>query len=223
MAHPESIRRVVCETPAGAIAEGSLGKGGESQTKLQGRAAQLQRTSSRALASLVAPATAIVLVRRDWGRSAPLWRRMSLVRAVALSEAGRAIHTVRAADLCKGAPWRPRSQPAPEPWVLTPSTPPDNGESARLAKRPSLASAGRERHKARCIAQPSQTTALAAVPCFVPAVRAQAATRRSSPRRGRAYDRPGLSEEEIEEIREAFNLFDTDGSGERGSCLAASA
>mmetsp|Transcript_6350 Transcript_6350/g.11265 ORF Transcript_6350/g.11265 Transcript_6350/m.11265 type:complete len:165 (-) Transcript_6350:156-650(-) len=26
-------------------------------------------------------------------------------------------------------------------------------------------------------------------------------------------DRPGLSEDEIEEIREAFNLFDTDGSG----------
>lgn len=27
-------------------------------------------------------------------------------------------------------------------------------------------------------------------------------------------ERPGLTEEEIEEIREAFNLFDTDGSGE---------
>jgi Ca2+-binding EF-hand superfamily protein len=26
-------------------------------------------------------------------------------------------------------------------------------------------------------------------------------------------ERPGLSEEEIEEIREAFNLFDADGSG----------
>jgi hypothetical protein len=26
-------------------------------------------------------------------------------------------------------------------------------------------------------------------------------------------ERPGLTEEEIEEIREAFNLFDTDGSG----------
>ncbi|KAA0155664.1 hypothetical protein FNF27_03921 [Cafeteria roenbergensis] len=39
------------------------------------------------------------------------------------------------------------------------------------------------------------------------------AAARRSPRRGRAYDRPGLSEEEIEEIREAFNLFDTDGSG----------
>ena len=26
-------------------------------------------------------------------------------------------------------------------------------------------------------------------------------------------DAPGLTEEEIEEIREAFNLFDTDGSG----------
>lgn len=36
-------------------------------------------------------------------------------------------------------------------------------------------------------------------------------------RRGRnsakTYERPGLSKEEIEEIREAFNLFDTDGSG----------
>ena len=29
----------------------------------------------------------------------------------------------------------------------------------------------------------------------------------------KTYERPGLSEEEIEEIREAFNLFDTDGSG----------
>ena len=27
------------------------------------------------------------------------------------------------------------------------------------------------------------------------------------------YERPGLTEDEIEEIREAFNLFDTDGSG----------
>ncbi|CAE7446340.1 Icl1d [Symbiodinium sp. KB8] len=50
------------------------------------------------------------------------------------------------------------------------------------------------------------------IPRFAPPERAQAAARRS-PRRGRAYDRPGLSEEEIEEIREAFNLFDTDGSG----------
>lgn len=31
----------------------------------------------------------------------------------------------------------------------------------------------------------------------------------------KTYERPGLSEEEIEEIREAFNLFDTDGSGMR--------
>jgi hypothetical protein len=29
----------------------------------------------------------------------------------------------------------------------------------------------------------------------------------------KAIERPGLTEEEIEEIREAFNLFDTDGSG----------
>jgi hypothetical protein len=32
-------------------------------------------------------------------------------------------------------------------------------------------------------------------------------------RAAKSYERPGLSEEEIEEIREAFNLFDTDGSG----------
>ena len=32
-------------------------------------------------------------------------------------------------------------------------------------------------------------------------------------RPAKTYERPGLSEEEIEEIREAFNLFDTDGSG----------
>jgi len=34
--------------------------------------------------------------------------------------------------------------------------------------------------------------------------------------RGRkpAFDKPGLTEDEVEEIREAFNLFDTDGHGE---------
>jgi len=32
----------------------------------------------------------------------------------------------------------------------------------------------------------------------------------------KTYERPGLSEEEIEEIKEAFNLFDTDGSGKWG-------
>eukprot|EP01084_Bolivina_argentea_P238197 400185_1 len=38
---------------------------------------------------------------------------------------------------------------------------------------------------------------------------------RHTPKRitAKTYERPGLSEEEIEEIREAFNLFDTDGSG----------
>ncbi len=29
----------------------------------------------------------------------------------------------------------------------------------------------------------------------------------------KALERPGLSEDEIEEIREAFNLFDTEGNG----------
>lgn len=29
----------------------------------------------------------------------------------------------------------------------------------------------------------------------------------------RKSDKPGLTEEEVAEIREAFNLFDTDGSG----------
>lgn len=33
----------------------------------------------------------------------------------------------------------------------------------------------------------------------------------SNARKGR--DRPGLTADEVEEIREAFNLFDTDGSG----------
>ncbi|KAK7240595.1 calcium ion binding protein [Aureococcus anophagefferens] len=38
--------------------------------------------------------------------------------------------------------------------------------------------------------------------------------RRSPGKRpAKTYERPGLSEDEIEEIREAFNLFDTDGSG----------
>eukprot|EP01071_Lankesteria_metandrocarpae_P004080 Lankesteria_metandrocarpae@DN3357_c0_g1_i2.p1 len=39
------------------------------------------------------------------------------------------------------------------------------------------------------------------------------ATATRSPVRRRGGDRPGLTEEEIEEIRESFNLFDTDGSG----------
>ena len=41
----------------------------------------------------------------------------------------------------------------------------------------------------------------------------QSRSRGSPGRRGKVIERPGLSEEEIEEIREAFNLFDTDGSG----------
>ena len=39
------------------------------------------------------------------------------------------------------------------------------------------------------------------------------AAEQSRKRATKTYERPGLSEEEIEEIREAFNLFDTDGSG----------
>jgi Ca2+-binding EF-hand superfamily protein len=31
--------------------------------------------------------------------------------------------------------------------------------------------------------------------------------------KSKKIERPGLTEDEIEEIREAFNLFDTDGSG----------
>eukprot|EP00940_MAST-03C_sp_MAST-3C-sp2_P000336 g336.t1 len=44
---------------------------------------------------------------------------------------------------------------------------------------------------------------------------AKSSSKRRSPakRNARSYERPGLSKEEIEEIREAFNLFDTDGSG----------
>ena len=34
-----------------------------------------------------------------------------------------------------------------------------------------------------------------------------------SPIRRRVFERPGLTEDEIEEIREAFALFDTDGHG----------
>ena len=36
---------------------------------------------------------------------------------------------------------------------------------------------------------------------------------RRTPAAGRKAKKPGLSEEQIEEIREAFNLFDTDHSG----------
>ena len=42
--------------------------------------------------------------------------------------------------------------------------------------------------------------------------RARAAGQRS-PIRRRVFERPGLTEDEIEEIREAFALFDTDGNG----------
>lgn len=38
---------------------------------------------------------------------------------------------------------------------------------------------------------------------------------KSNKKTAKTYERPGLSEEEIGEIREAFNLFDTDGSGNR--------
>jgi hypothetical protein len=41
----------------------------------------------------------------------------------------------------------------------------------------------------------------------------QASRRSPAKKPTKTYERPGLSEEEIEEIREAFNLFDTDGSG----------
>ena len=41
----------------------------------------------------------------------------------------------------------------------------------------------------------------------------QRRTPNAQKRAPKSYERPGLSEEEIEEIREAFNLFDTDGSG----------
>ena len=34
-----------------------------------------------------------------------------------------------------------------------------------------------------------------------------------SPVKRKAFERPGLTEDEVEEIREAFNLFDTEGSG----------
>ena len=34
-----------------------------------------------------------------------------------------------------------------------------------------------------------------------------------SPVRRKAFERPGLTEDEIEEIREAFNLFDTENTG----------
>merc|ERR1719408_575441 len=33
-------------------------------------------------------------------------------------------------------------------------------------------------------------------------------------RRKLTYEKPGLTEDEVDEIREAFNLFDTDGSGQ---------
>ncbi|TDH67039.1 hypothetical protein CCR75_007483 [Bremia lactucae] len=39
------------------------------------------------------------------------------------------------------------------------------------------------------------------------------ARRLSQKRNVKTYERPGLSDEELEEIRKAFNLFDTDGCG----------
>merc|ERR1711924_334733 len=40
-----------------------------------------------------------------------------------------------------------------------------------------------------------------------------ASGRQGQARRKLNYERPGLTEDEIDEIREAFNLFDTDGTG----------
>merc|ERR1719451_82614 len=45
------------------------------------------------------------------------------------------------------------------------------------------------------------------------AARAGAGRGAAAARRKLTYERPGLTEDEIDEIREAFNLFDTDGSG----------
>jgi len=42
---------------------------------------------------------------------------------------------------------------------------------------------------------------------------------KSGKKAAKTYERPGLSEEEIEEIKEAFNLFDTDGSGKHASLI----
>lgn len=39
------------------------------------------------------------------------------------------------------------------------------------------------------------------------------ARRISQKRNTKTYEQPGLSEDEVKEIREAFDLFDTDGSG----------
>jgi len=57
----------------------------------------------------------------------------------------------------------------------------------------------------------STVTPLSPAPFLAPSLAVpQQSTRK---RATKTYERPGLSEEEIEEIREAFNLFDTDGSG----------
>ena len=46
-----------------------------------------------------------------------------------------------------------------------------------------------------------------------PQAQATAKSTSSKPQPKKQVERPGLTEDEIEEIREAFNLFDTDGSG----------
>jgi len=51
-------------------------------------------------------------------------------------------------------------------------------------------------------------------PPFPPRVSYQQSKASKNKKAAKTYERPGLSEEEIEEIREAFNLFDTDGSGD---------
>ena len=53
----------------------------------------------------------------------------------------------------------------------------------------------------------------AATPAPAPAPAPAAAAASSKSLTKTTTERPGLTEEEIEEIREAFNLFDTDGSG----------
>ena len=87
--------------------------------------------------------------------------------------------------------------------ILLPACP---GAQGRLlltpATQPPTPSKHQEAHSPHAAAPPTQSH------------RRTLADQTTMPKRPtKTYERPGLSEEEIEEIREAFNLFDTDGSG----------
>jgi hypothetical protein len=83
---------------------------------------------------------------------------------------------------------------------------------------------GTHNRRESCVTRPAvlEHSGIGTVATLAPVTSTNASLQASSGRgavsksAAKAIERPGLTEEEIEEIREAFNLFDTDGSG---TCL----